>query len=195
MKLTLDWLKYDESVPPLEQVRRIRSVLEHSKSASMFTMSGFEWDKFIHRTCWHWGVHPAWPLVSLQREQSILGKGMTPSSMMLACGVTNQDEAGSANPLWNGLPTQLWMTCRLMSWYLNLAPDDAFGYRKGLWPTCARWRWFNGAILGRKCDGLDYKTADPAEWAQLMYTPHLKVLETNGEALEDFVAPYWRSNP
>lgn len=146
----------------------------------------------ISRTCLEYGLHPAWLLVSLCRERSLL-RGTeaftTPKDYDYACGFVGSDAPGTTNPGWNGLTNQIWRCARHTAWYLGMAPKQCFGYEPGLWPTQPRWGesksvWLTTDKVWHKCQGAD-------EYAQLMYTPHLEVLDVNQTCYDKFVAEYF----
>lgn len=190
MRFTDKHLFYDESLSPEQQLQAIKRVLDRSKSGVELMIHGYGIAELIHRACWHFGVSPLWILVSIQRERSILGQLADSTDLMYACGVVNQDEAGTANPLWLGLATQIFMGARTAAWLAGIGPQEAFGYRKGLWPTPGRWG-MTDSLLGKKIELRTPRTtvraSSASEYMQLSYTPHLDVLTTNGNILESIL--------
>ncbi len=96
----------------------------------------------------------------------------------------------TSNKTWNGFGSQVVRAARITSWHLatNWTPR-----RKGLEPSSLpRWQFGkansveilddNGGKLGQ------HQCATRAEFAQLRFTPHLKVLEAN-ETLMRAYAP------
>lgn len=197
MRLEDKHLVYDESIPPAEQLRRIKFVMENSASGVELLMAGMGIPELVHRCCWMFGVSPLWVLVSLQRERSILGRLASSTDLDYACGVTGQDGPGMANPLWKGLGTQVYMSARTIAWLAGIGKPEAFGYRPGLWPSEKRWEPVD-AIHGKPVNLLDtppsiHTARSRAEYAQLAFTPHIKVLDTNGEILAEQVLPLWNA--
>jgi hypothetical protein len=185
-------IKYDESILATEQLRRIKHILGSSKSGVELCINGYGIPELIHRTCWHFGVSPLWLLVSLQRERSILGKLADSDDLNIACGVTNQDEPGMANPLWSGLATQIFMCAKSAAWLGGIGSDDAFGYRDGLWPSAPRWPRFR--MVDLKEPQMSHVCGTMAEYVQLSYTPHYPVLEANSKILNEQILPLWCLN-
>ncbi len=145
---------------------------------------------YISRVCLEWGIHPIWVLVSLQREQSLLGKEPRPDRALdLACGFVGSDAPGTVNPAWNGLHNQIWRCARHSAWYAGVTPRELYGYESGLWPTAGRWpgsrslKIDHGKLL-RECRSM-------GEFVQFTYTPHSHVLATNDRCFEDNVAAFF----
>jgi hypothetical protein len=172
---------------------KIALVLENSANAVVLGDDAFDWANLIHRTCFHFGINPVWVLISLQREQSLLGKRAVDYAYKVATGFTGKDSAGQTNSLWNGLATQIFMCAKNTAWYAGIGPDTNFGHDSSLWPRSIH-RWERGEDENGYAIML-YDKPIPAvktiytlpEYCQLRYTPHISVLETNFSIFRDFV--------
>lgn len=192
--------KYPEDMKPSEVISRIDQVLKAATAnRDVWNDERMDWENLIHRECWFRGVHPIWPLVSLQRERSLLGRAGGIRDFDFAEGVVGQDKPGSVNETWNGLPTQLLLSIRTAAWLGGIGPRANFGYRIGLWPSAARWDALQqGGGVGpvqlyndqHESSGF-HQAKTMAEYIQLKFTPHLEVLETNGGIFEARIASFF----
>ncbi len=199
MQLEDRHILYPEDLTAADVVARIRRCLDAAPAnQDVWADPRMDWDNKIQRECWKMGVHPIWPLVTLQRERSLFGRAGKPRDFDYAGGVVGQDEPGTVNSTWNGLPTQIDMCIRSMAWSANIGPRQNFGYRPGLWPTWTR--WVDGGnntvkLYNEKHELVQvYTTKTRAEYGQLKFTPHLKdpnVLDVNGKIYQAHVAPFF----
>jgi hypothetical protein len=188
MGLELKHLLYPEALNPGEVVSMIQATLDDATAnRDVWDDPRFDWANFIYRICLEYGINPAWPLISLQREQSLLSKPGTPRAFQFANGVVGQDAPGTANNLWSGLPNQIFLSVRSMAWSLNVGPAAAFGCRPGLYPTWRRWGQSQSVILydlqTHKPQEPAYLCAVPEDYGQLLFTPHLEVIPENANIL------------
>ncbi len=192
----------DHLVPP-DVVARIQAVLNRAKAnKAIWLDEKMDWENFIFRTCFEWGINPAWVLVSLQRERSLFGQEGDERDFDFAQGFVGQDAPGTANTRWNGLPTQIFLAARGAGWLSGRG--EGFGWRPGLRSAGVR-RWQEGKENTVQLLGADHQAAkDPktgkvlpphvcgsvAEYIQLMYTPHLEVLGVNQSILSQWAPEF-----
>lgn len=196
MQLEEKHILYPEDLAPLDVCNRIRRVLAAAPAnQDVWADPRMDWGNFIQRECWIMGVHPIWPLVSLQRERGLFGKAGAARDFDFAQGVVGQDEAGTLNETWNGLPTQVVMGIRSLAWSCNIGMRGNFGYRAGLWPGWQR--WVDGAqntvqLYNEKHEKTQlYLCQNRAQFGQLKFTPHLDVLDVNGGIYQGRIAPFF----
>ncbi len=152
----------------------------------------FHYPSFITRVCLEYGVHPAWVLTSFQRERGLLGSKGTVRDWEFANGVVGKDGPGTVNNLWNGLPTQIFLSVRTFAWLARVGPIP---YRPGLIPQAKR--YYPGdanavQLLDSAHNAVGFHEAEcPTEYAQLMFTPHLEVLSDNFLEHKKWVLPFF----
>lgn len=194
-------LLYDRTIPAADQVARIKACLEASPNAAKLLDETEDWPNYIHRTCWIHEVGPLWILVSMQREQSLLANVARPGSWDRALGVTGQDAAGMANPLWTGLPTQILMAVRSIAWSMGFAHPERFG-PPALQPSWPRFRGgranpvlLYGPDSKPLRDGAGQKVFQgcqtPWEYAQYTFTPHRGICEANFRLYRERIFRFW----
>lgn len=154
-----------------------------------------DWDNFIARVSFEWGIHPIMALVALQRERSLLTQVADQRDFDFATGMVGQDLPGTAHPGWNGLPLQIFLAVRTFAWLGGVGARSNFGYRIGLWPADDR---FNPLVDNQVKLYNDqhelakvFVTRSQVEYVQLKYTPHEEVLDTNGEIYQARIAPFF----
>jgi hypothetical protein len=195
--MDMTYLRYPAGMSSQDVITKITDILFNCPGAFLLKSSGIFWPNYIKRICSHFGVHPAWPIISLQREQSLLGNPNL-ESLKRACGFVGQDNPGTANKTWDGLPTQLFLCVRNMAWYMGETPDTLFGATPDQWPSGIH-RWGLNDAEGSGYPVMLYDTEPPQrrptskqeEFCQLTYTPHLKVLETNDNLLKTWVISHF----
>ena len=185
---------YPEEVSPQDMVNRIAWVLKGAEAnQDVWQDQRMDWANFIQRESWKKGVNPAWVLVSLQRERSLLGQKGEDHDFDFAQGVVGQDSPGSVNERWNGLPTQIMLSVECAAWLGGIGLSSNFGYRPGLWPTQPRWPY--GKVV--KLYDSDHKPIgfhnclSLEEYVQLSFTPHLEVIGINANIYERWVKPFF----
>ncbi len=177
-------------------IASIREVLSKSDEAFLLDPR-LDLENFIHRNCWLAGIHPAVPLVALQREQGLLGKdGVAASERAFsrATGWVGQHLPGTASVNWDGLTLQIQLCIRSAAWHGGIGDKAAFGYRPGLWPTSRRWQ---GAAMNVDLLNLDGSfnrkqlCMDPMTYVDWVYTPNAlkNVPAENDQHFERYVKP------
>lgn len=170
---------YPEHLAPDEVVARVLGVLTSAPAnRAVFLDPRLSLPNFISRVCWKAGVSPLAVLVAFQRERSLftLEAGPDSHSWQYACGVVGQDGPGTTNHRWDGLLNQILICAELHAWCMGAGSDSNFGYRPGLWPSAAkRWPRANTVtILDENGKSVKEHTCETAaEYAQLIFTPHL----------------------
>lgn len=198
---------YPETLSWQEAETRIKKVIDVSTG-----LGGLASDErlrlalYIHRICFHFGVHPFWPLASLQREQGLITDTVStrPWAYQAACGVVGQDVAGSSKPQFHGLLNQLFICIKNASW--NLGSEDQtirlpplYGYRPGLYPSWPRWGETDQQGKTGRVEILDepsfvYQCQSRAEYCQLKHCPHMGTLKDNETILNEIILPRWNSH-
>lgn len=178
-------------------VDRIQACLKAATAnQDMWSDERLDWHNYIYRICLEYGIHPIWPLISLQRERSLLGTPGKIRDYDYATGFVGQDTPGTADPKKNGLPTQIFHCVRAAAWSANIGPRANFGYRLGIWPTAAT-RWRDDAqnsinLLDKNHNAAGTRVAlNRAEKIQLDFTPHLEVMDENYEIFKGHIAPFF----
>ena len=192
--MDINYLRYPKNLDGIDIIQRIDKILSNCQGALIFNRPGMYWANYIKRICSHFGVHPAWPLISLQREQSLLGNP-NQDGLIFACGFVGQDIPGTSNKTWDGLATQLFLNVKNMSWYMGETSRELFGANLEQWPNDIH-RWTTeDAINGYPQMLYDTNppqrrlTTDQAEFCYLTYTPHIEVLQTNQVLLDKWIKP------
>ncbi len=174
---------YPDDLAPAEVVAKIQAVLRRAKAnQDLWLDEKMDWENFIFRAAFEWGVNPAWILVSLQRERSLFGQEGDAHDFDFAEGFVGRDEPGTTNERWNGLPTQIFLAARGTGWLTGRG--ESFGWREGLRSKgVARWQPGRANKVQLFNDdhsnGENHLCTTVAEFVQLSYTPHLKVLAVN----------------
>ena len=176
---------------------RIQSVLEKSPNCDVLADPRLGLAHYIWRTCLEYGVNPAVPLISLQRERSLLGrKSENPQDFVFACGYVGKDGPGTVNERWNGLTVQLFLCIRQSGWISGVGPKEAYGVLASLWPGVGeRWTVAHPMQPIQLYDSASqpagtYVPKTLAEHWSLTYTPHKEAPATNGAILEQFVSEF-----
>jgi len=188
-------VSYPETMDMMDVIRRNRSLLISSpKFANIMDNNNLMLENYIHRCCFHFGIHPYWIFVSFSREQSLLAKDRILASewaWKAACGVVGQDGPGTSKPQFLGLLNQIFMCAKNSAWSAGIGPKDNFGYKRGLWPSWARWGE-NKTVRLLDNPNSDYECKSMVEYVQLVHCPHIETLETDRKIFERDVEPYWR---
>jgi len=189
-------LLYPDTLDPRDIVSRVRACLAKAEyNKDVWCDPRMDWQNYIQRVCWEYGIHPAMVLVSLQRERSLFGQQADERDFDFALGVVGQDAPGTTNERWNGLPNQILLGARTMAWLAGIGPEANFGFRPGLYPNAAR--WVDGGpnevklYTAYKWDGRLHPATTRSEYAQLCFTPHLEVLETNEQIYNKWFKSIW----
>lgn len=148
------------------------------------------------RLCLEYGLNPAWCLVSLQRERSLLGKKATSiQDFIYAFGYVGQDAPGQKNPRWNGLFPQLWLCVHQSAWIAGIGSSSNYGVTENLRPGARR--WFSPAaaqpIQLYSAPGMLDKMIVPTSMKQhviLTYTPHAAAEDTADQCLHQFAPEF-----
>lgn len=205
MKLAAEDFIYPEHLPPAEVIRRIKTIFGLSDERERLLNEKDKFYNHLHREAWIYQVNPFWLLVSLQREQSLLGndgRAATDRAWSHALGVVGQQTAGTVNETWDGFSTQITMAARTTTWLAGISPVGAMGNPK-LIPSARRW----GTVTQKLRGGISVDLLDLAgkpvgskfcktmeSYVQTAYTPRAdKDMEIeNGLLAEQFVRPYWK---
>lgn len=186
---------WPDGMKPADMAAGVRAVLAAAPAnRELWLDPRMDWENFITRACFEWGVSPIPVLISLQRERSLLTQPATERDFDFATGMVGQDMPGTAHPGWNGLPLQIFLAARTFAWLGNIGQRANFGYRVGLWPAEDRFSFLveNQVKLYNDKHELTeiYKTRSQAEYVQLKYTPHREVLATNLSIFQARIAPF-----
>lgn len=190
-------LLYPDRLDPADVVARVRACLEGAEANRVLLLDpGMDWQNFIHRVCFEYGVHPIMPLIAMQRERSLLGQPADAKDYDFALGVVGQDAPGTVNERWNGLPTQIFLGIRAMAWLGNIGPLANFGWRPGIAPSKPRWsdKGPNEIQLYSETSteaGVPYRCSDRTRYVQLSFTPHLGVLDANWNIYCRWLRQHW----
>lgn len=205
MNLTADDFRYPEHLAPALVIDFIKNVFMQSDERAILLDPRHDTYNLLHRVSWIHMINPIWLLVSLQREQSLLGydgRAASDRAWSRALGVVGQHTAGTANETWDGLETQLLMCARTTAWLAGIGSEDYFGNLK-LRPSARRWGTMAQKLRGGiSVDLLDLQgkpvgskfCSTMEEYVQTAYTPRADkdmVIE-NGELAERFVRPYFK---
>lgn len=145
-------------------------------------------------------VNPIWPLISLQRERSLLGQKGDEKDFDFANGYVGRHAPGTENTSWNGLGTQIKLGLRTASWTMGKRPSICFrrGSIEGKLPDWERWSGANKIALLRNKPPYDvvaqHVCGSMAEYVQLRFTPSEtweELLDTNGAIYEKWIKPFW----
>ncbi len=178
-----------------EVCARVLAVLKRSKNFDVLADPRLGLDHFIWRTCLEYDLNPAWPLLSMQRERSLLGvKADDVHDYLFALGYVGQDGAGTKNERWNGLAVQLWLCIHQTAWIAGFGLGAAYGVQLNLRPTARRWdSRFPSKIqlyTAPNVRGDLYLPKSLSEHVVLTYTPHAEALPRAGELLHQFVPEF-----
>lgn len=177
--------------------QRIQAVLEKSPNAEILADPQLGLAHYIWRECLEHGISPAVPLMSLERERSLLGRLSTDShDYLYACGYVGKDGPGTVNHRWDGLVTQLFLCIRQSGWIAGVGPKEAFGVLASLWPTVGE-RWTTSHPMqpiqlysSPTTPAGTYVPKTLAEHWSLTYTPHKESPATNATILEQFAPEF-----
>ena len=184
---------YPDFLQPEDVVGKIKAVLSRAHSNNeVWTDPKMKWENFIFRASFEWGINPAWLLIGLQRERSLFGQEGDEKDFNFAEGFVGKDGPGTVNERWDGLPTQLFLAARGTAWLACRGFN--FGWRGGIAPSVPRWRVGSHnqiMLLGddHQETGM-HECETMAEFVQLSYTPHLKVLDVNHSILEQWAPEF-----
>lgn len=160
--------------------------------------------EFMALVCRSWNINPFWLIVCAQREQGMLEKlaGLAegPVAAEIAwLGVVGQDVGRTTNPGYLGVYTQVERACEVTAWLLG--PDlkaqngKEPAYPSDRWPEyyrtrkqAARFRLgMTIPIVDKAGAQVSYTPQAAGEYAQLAFTPHLQVLDSNDKIALKFV--------
>lgn len=183
---------YPHELSDDDVIARIVSVFKRSPNAAVFLDEKYDIPNSIWRWCKEYDLNPAWPLISLQRERSLLGKLATsPSDWDFACGYVGQDAPGTKNKRWNGLVNQLWLCIHQTAWLAGFGVPDNYGVKENLHPRAPRWIPAHDQPI--KLLDVEPRVVTPcniAEHVIYTYTPHAEAFPRAGQLLSQFVAEF-----
>ncbi len=145
----------------------------------------------IWRWCYEYDLNPAWVMISLQRERSLLGKKADGiHDFLYAFGYVGQDGPGTRNERWNGLTPQAWLCIHQSAWIAGFGSIDAYGVKENLHPTAARWNPSHPSPIqlfkAPNVKGDLYVPCNLAEHVILTYTPHMEAISSASSILHQF---------
>lgn len=141
MILTTDLLAYPRHLPNDFVAAAIKNCLAQSDEATLLDEKWDLWN-FMQRECKRRGLHPMWPLMTMQKEQSALacdGKQLGPAAWDHLMGVVGQHTDGTANERWNGIIEQTAMCIRIFAWLTGIGPSSGFNIDSDDLPGSYRW--------------------------------------------------------
>lgn len=189
-------LVYPHQLGMDDVLARITAVLGRSKNAQVLADPRLGLDHLIWRVCLEYDLNPAWPLISLQRERSLLGSPAEDiHAWLYALGYVGQDGPGTVNHRWDGLAVQLWLCVHQTAWIAGFGEDEAYGLSLNLRPGAARWEGPAKAVpiqlyTAPNVKGEIYTPTCMAEHVVYSYTPHLEALPLAGQLLHQFAPEF-----
>ncbi len=170
-----------------------------------------KWDlwNFMQRECKRKGIHPALPLLTMQKEQSALshdGKALSIAGYDHIMGVVGQHTDGTANERWNGIIEQTAMCIRIFAWLMGIGPAAGFNVEAEDLPQSQRWTLSTKSIdvqlltlaikEGKQIavKGRVAKCLDPLSYALWTFTPNadFDVPQTCTSIARDKVLPFFQ---
>ncbi len=141
MLLAPDLIRYPRHLSNDFMAAAIKSCLAQSDEKALVDEKWDLWN-FMQRECKRKGIHPALPLLTMQKEQSALacdGKAMSAAGFDHIMGVVGQHTDGTANERWNGIIEQTAMCIRIFAWLTGTGPSIGFNIEAEDLPTTQRW--------------------------------------------------------
>lgn len=174
---------------------RIDAVLQRSPNAARFMDPATGFTHAMWRWCLEYDLNPAWTLISLQRERSLLGKLSTDiHDWLYAFGYVGHDGAGTINPKWNGLVPQLWLCIHQSAWISSFGLPECYGVKENLRPGATRWNPRRPAPIqlygAPNVKDKLYTPASLPEHLILTYTPHAEAVAKAGQILQQFAPEF-----
>lgn len=174
---------------------RIDAVLQRSPNRARLTDPANGFSHAMWRWCLEYDLNPAWALVSLQRERSLLGRlSENLQDWLYAFGYVGHDGAGTINPRWNGLVPQLWLCIHQSAWIGGFGAPECYGVQRNLRPGATRWNPLQPSRIqlyeAATVRGAIVTPASRAEHLILTYTPHAESIPKAGQLLEQFAPEF-----
>lgn len=186
---------YPHNLDPDAVCTKIEAVLARSKNADVLADERWGLANGIARWCREYDFGPAWVLISLQRERSLLGlKATDVHDYLYALGYVGQDGPGTKNPRWNGLIPQTWLCVHQSAWLAGFGSGDQYGVLQQIRPEARRWNPNNPSpIQLYSAPNVKDKVIIPAsltEHVVYSYTPHAEAMPKASEYLHDFAPEF-----
>ena len=162
--------------------------------------------EYIALICRQWDISPAWVLVSLQREQSLLTKKCETEearvkALKAASGFVGRDVGRADLPGYYGIRAQVYRCVEQTAWNMGIIGSDCWREWLRTRKTVNRYRpgirlKVEGVpesiiCLNKDAQGWgDYAPITAGEYMQLSYTPHWHVLKANEDIAKKFAAQF-----